>query len=602
MYRIMIDRDTRSRQGFTQSIKRSISSSLILILGLLLDCSSASTSPLPLPSSAISTVTATVPRSQSRKPNWFHSLRQRLKFNKLQLDNSEGDVSSLGNVFVISLRWSLMGYIGFEIFNVIKDLIQEIKEESGGLGGGGFGFGTLISKSNTERLLTWMADPNPGKKPHPPYQVPSMIHRIALQLQASGMPLFSSSSDDPITSPPSIADILPRLTKPQAQLLTDCLLVPDPSVTLNQVSGLVQVRQALRSLIPRTRILNTDRKITKNPFASFVADQHQQQGIMLYGPPGCGKSLLIKAFAGECRRPTLVIAPSTLQRKYYGESNQQVKLLWSLVTNVFQNHVLLVMDELDGLFRESNGQENEISRSIKTEFLQLWEGVASKNNNDNDDNGPTNQHLGFLMVIGATNRPFDVDPAVARRLPQSFFIGFPPLEDRRALLRRWCYDFEIPVGSDLLEPLAQATYLYTPSDLKQVLRQACQGGPLARGDLQLHLADIQRAMQQVPATKLHSTYVGKMHQYMGFRQNGDPPNPNQQQDQIEKWETPMGNFYYVGHISVDAATSDALDLLGTTVVLLWGDLLVLLSSRMNSEMDDDSSDDDYSSEEGEDDL
>jgi hypothetical protein len=376
MYRIMINRDrrnnTQSSGSPTRSIKRSTSFSLIFILCLLLDFTSASKSSLPLlpPSTVVTVAPTQSTKPQSAKPNLFRNLRQRLQLNKLQFD-SEGDVSPLGDVLMVSLRWTLMGCAGFELFDVMKDLIQETKEESASAGGGGSG--TLISKSNTKRLLTWMADPNPDKKPLPP-QVPIMSPQIALQQRTSGVPLFSSSSN---ASAPSVADTLPRLTKPQACLLTDCLLAPDPSVTLKRVSGSIQIRQALRNWIRRINSdSNSKNHLENNPHAKFVAAQNQQ-GIVLHGPPGCGKLLLIQAFCGKFRRPTSVTAPSTIKSKCIGESNQRVKMSWILV-DVFQNHCALVLDELDGLFRERDDQEHEVSRDVKTEFLQLWDGVLSQ--------------------------------------------------------------------------------------------------------------------------------------------------------------------------------------------------------------------------------
>jgi SpoVK/Ycf46/Vps4 family AAA+-type ATPase len=83
--------------------------------------------------------------------------------------------------------------------------------------------------------------------------------------------------------------------------------------------------------------------------------------------------MLVKALASTARLPCLVLTPSVLLRKYVGETNQQVRSLFSLANKLAP--CVLCIDELDGLFRERNENEHEVSRDLKTEFLQWWDGM-----------------------------------------------------------------------------------------------------------------------------------------------------------------------------------------------------------------------------------
>ena len=98
---------------------------------------------------------------------------------------------------------------------------------------------------------------------------------------------------------------------------------------------------------------------------------HIQHLIFLYYV-GCGKTLLVKALAASTKIPCLVVTPSVLLRKYVGDTNLQVRALFSLAHKL--SPCIVCIDELDGLFRERSLQEHDVSRDLKTEFLQWWDG------------------------------------------------------------------------------------------------------------------------------------------------------------------------------------------------------------------------------------
>ena len=116
------------------------------------------------------------------------------------------------------------------------------------------------------------------------------------------------------------------------------------------------------------------------------------------------------------------------------------------------------MDEIDATFRERSSEEHDVTRDLKTEFMQLWDGLSSSS-------------YDRVLVMGATNRPFDIDSAFRRRLVKSFYVGIPNYEERIAILQTMLRG--IPLENDFnIERIAGLTEAYTPSDLKEVLRAA----------------------------------------------------------------------------------------------------------------------------------
>ncbi|KAL9081465.1 MAG: hypothetical protein Q9157_000023 [Trypethelium eluteriae] len=175
-------------------------------------------------------------------------------------------------------------------------------------------------------------------------------------------------------------------------------------------------------------------------------------GLLLYGPPGTGKTLLAKAVASESGATMLEVSGGDIYDMYVGEGEKNVKAIFSLARKL--SPCVVFIDEADAIFRSRGGERSATShREIINQFLREWDGM-----NDAKESV-------FIMV--ATNRPFDLDDAVLRRLPRRLLVDLPVQQDREAILRIHLRD-EILDPDVKLTDLAKRTPLYSGSDLKNL--------------------------------------------------------------------------------------------------------------------------------------
>ena len=228
--------------------------------------------------------------------------------------------------------------------------------------------------------------------------------------------------------------------------LSSAIVREKPNVKWSDVAGLDQAKSSLQEAV----ILPT-----KFP-QLFTGERKPWRGILLYGPPGTGKSYLAKACATEADGTFFSISSSDLVSKWLGESERLVKQLFKLARE--NKPAIIFIDEIDSLCGSRSEGENETSRRIKTEFLVQMQGVG----NDNDG----------ILVLGASNVPWELDPAIRRRFEKRIYI---PLPDPVARI----VQFKIRLGKTPnnlqdqdYEDLGNATAGYSGSDITVVVKEA----------------------------------------------------------------------------------------------------------------------------------
>ncbi|KAK4394692.1 Spastin [Sesamum angolense] len=177
------------------------------------------------------------------------------------------------------------------------------------------------------------------------------------------------------------------------------------------------------------------------------------KGILLFGPPGTGKTLLAKALATEAGASFISITGSTLTSKWFGDAEKLTRALFSFASKLAP--VIIFVDEVDSLLGARGGAfEHEATRRMRNEFMAAWDGLRSKDSQR-------------ILILGATNRPFDLDDAVIRRLPRRIYVDLPDAENRLKILKIMLARENLESGFPF-EQLANATEGYSGSDLKNL--------------------------------------------------------------------------------------------------------------------------------------
>ncbi|KAF3915015.1 Spastin [Arthrobotrys entomopaga] len=187
-------------------------------------------------------------------------------------------------------------------------------------------------------------------------------------------------------------------------------------------------------------------------FSYGVLAQDKIPGVLLYGPPGTGKTLLAKAVAKESGATVLEVSGSEVYDMYVGEGEKNVKAIFSLAKKL--SPCVVFIDEADAIFGARTAHHQRTShRELINQFLKEWDGMAKMS--------------AFIMV--ATNRPFDLDDAVLRRLPRRILVDLPTAADRLAIMQIHLTGEDLDHDVDLTAISSdERTNLYSGSDLKNV--------------------------------------------------------------------------------------------------------------------------------------
>ena len=228
--------------------------------------------------------------------------------------------------------------------------------------------------------------------------------------------------------------------------LSSAILQEKPNVKWDDIAGLEGAKEALKEAV-----------ILPIRFPHlFVGKRTPWRGILLYGPPGTGKSYLAKAVATEAHSTFFAVSSADLVSKWMGESEKLVKQLFAMAREA--RPAIIFIDEIDSLCGARGEGESEASRRIKTEFLVQMQGVG------NDMAG--------ILVLGATNIPWQLDSAIRRRFEKRIYIPLPEAGARAKMFQLNVGSTPCTLGLEDYKRLGEESDGFSGADISIVVRDA----------------------------------------------------------------------------------------------------------------------------------
>ncbi|KKZ59323.1 hypothetical protein EMCG_05411 [[Emmonsia] crescens] len=244
------------------------------------------------------------------------------------------------------------------------------------------------------------------------------------------------------------------LSQYEQAIAMDVVAPEDIPVSFNDIGGLEDIIEELKESViyPLTM---------PHLYSSTSSLLSAPSGVLLYGPPGCGKTMLAKALAHESGACFINLHISTLTEKWYGDSNKLVNAVFSLARKLEPSIVFI--DEIDAVLGTRRSGEHEASGMVKAEFMTHWDGLTSSSNSGQPQR---------VLILGATNRIQDIDEAILRRMPKKFPVTLPPTAQRLRILGLILKDTKIDHENFDLDFLVKAMAGMSGSDIKEACRDA----------------------------------------------------------------------------------------------------------------------------------
>jgi|TARA_Y100000389_G_scaffold192358_1_gene219703 transitional endoplasmic reticulum ATPase len=247
-------------------------------------------------------------------------------------------------------------------------------------------------------------------------------------------------------------------------------------ITYEEVGGLQEEIKVMREIVELP---------LRHPelFVRLGIEPHS--GILLYGPPGCGKTLLAKVLASESEATMYSINGPEIMNKYYGETEAKLRDIFKEAKE--NSPSIIFIDEIDAIAPKREEAYGDVEKRVVAQLLALMDGLTDRGN---------------VVVLGATNRPDSVDPALRRpgRFDREMEISVPNADGRLEVMQ--IHTRGMPIGDDVdLKSLASELHGYTGADMKSLCREA------AIRSIRRYLPEIDLETEKIPAKILQSMEV-----------------------------------------------------------------------------------------------
>lgn len=274
----------------------------------------------------------------------------------------------------------------------------------------------------------------------------------------------------------------PGVDNAAAKAIFNEIVVEGDEVHWSDVAGLEIAKNALREAVVYP-FLRPD---------LFMGLREPARGMLLFGPPGTGKTMLARAVATESKSTFFSISASSLTSKYLGESEKLVRALFALAKAMAPS--IIFVDEIDSLLSQRSGSgEHEATQRIKTEFLIQWsdlqraaagrESSPSPGGKNGEGRGDANR----VLVLAATNLPWAIDDAARRRFVRRQYIPLPEPETRATQLRTLLGQQKHSLTDADITELVQLTDGFSGSDITALAKDAAMGPLRSLGEALLHM-------------------------------------------------------------------------------------------------------------------